>query len=297
MSTLIPLGPTLTGTVVVPNLGAALDAYTDFLHANVLERGEISAIQAKLWGKPRLEGSETALLCSDTGHPWLRLLGIPAQAPARPFLELGWMALEVLVDDVQAISEQLEASPFQIVRGVSDGVSSGAKGMQVTGPAGEVLYLTQVSTAEAPFHIEPARAPVERLLSPISACLRRDEGLAVYSKLGATRSWSFETTLGSVNRAHGLNGSMRHPCAAVKLAGHSMAEINQLGLARARPPSGGLLPGGIAVVSFLVDNLDTIAAKPISPPAVLSGKLYGGQRVAACRGAAGELIELIEAAA
>ena len=82
---------------------------------------------------------------------------------------------------------------------------------------------------------------------------------------------------------------------SIQLAGQSMVEINQLGMARSRPPSQGLLPAGIVMVSFVVDNLDNIGLQPISPPQSPPGALYGGQRVAACRGAAGELLELIEA--
>jgi len=295
MSKLIPLGPSLTGTVVVPDLPAAVAVYCDYLCASVMERGAVSAEQAQLWGKPRLEGAEIVTLASPSGHPWLRLLGISGQRRAQPFRELGWMALEVLVEDVAALAAALQDSPFEVVRPpVGD---EAVRAMQVVGPAGEVLYLTQILKPQPPFDIAAAEAPVDRLMAPVSACLRRDESLAVYSKLGATRSWSFETTLGSANRALGLDASLKHPCATVKLAGRSMVEINQLGLARARPPSGGLLPTGIAIVSFVVDNLDTIGVKTVYPPQPLTGRLYSGQRVAACRGAAGELIELIEAAA
>jgi hypothetical protein len=291
---MIPLGPSLTGTVVAPDLDASLAAYCDHLHSSVLERCTVSEQQARLWGKPRLEGSPLVTLQSASGNPWLRLIGIPGLLPAQPFKELGWMALEILVEDVSGMARQLASSPFEIYRGPSG--SGNAKGMQLVGPAGEVLYLTEVKRAEAPFNIAPARAPVDRLFTPVSACLRRDEGLAVYGKLGAQRSWRFETTLGSVNRAHELDASLKHPVGTVQLAGQSMVEINQLGLARSRPPSAGLLPAGIVMVSFLIDNLDNIGLRPISPPLAPSGALYGGQRVAACRGAAGELLELIEAA-
>ena len=88
----------------------------------------------------------------------------------------------------------------------------------------------------------------------------------------------------------------KHPVATVQLAGQSMVEIDQLGVAKSRPPTAGRLPAGIAMVSFVFDNIDNIGIKPVSPPQRLEGKLYGGQRVAVCRGAGGELIELIEAA-
>jgi hypothetical protein len=294
MSTLIPLGPTLTGTVVTPDLDTSVAAYCDYLHASVLEEATVSPEQARLWGKPRLEGSPLVTLQSSGGTPWMRLIGIPGLLPARPFKELGWMALEVLVADVGALWKRLESSPFEIFRGPTD--SGNACGMQVVGPAGEVLYLTEVRKPEAPFDIAPAESPVERLFTPVTACLRRDEALRVYSKLGAQRSWRFDTTLGSVNRAHGLDPSLKHPVGTVQLAGRSMVEINQLGMARSRPPVEGQLPAGIVMVSFMIDNLDNIGLRPISQPLVLAGELYGGRRAAACRGAAGELLELIEAA-
>ncbi|MDJ0877806.1 MAG: hypothetical protein QNI86_04300 [Halieaceae bacterium] len=294
MSTLIPIGPTLTGTVVTPDLDTSLAAYCDYLHASVLEEAAVSSEQARLWGKPQLEGSPLVTLQSPSGAPWMRLLGIPGLLPAQPFKELGWMALEILVEDVAALWQTLDASPFEIYRGPTD--SGNASGMQLVGPAGEVLYLTQLRAPEAPFDIAPAQAVVDRLFTPVSACLRRDEALAVYSKLGARRSWSFDTTLGSVNRAHGLDPSLKHPVGTVQLSGRSMVEINQLGVAKSRPPVEGKLPAGIVMVSFVVDNLDNIGLRPISPPLSPTGALYGGQRVAACRGAAGELLELIEVA-
>jgi hypothetical protein len=133
--------------------------------------------------------------------------------------------------------------------------------MQVIGPAGEVLYLTQVNGVVPPFDIPRARCPVDRLMIPVSSCLRRDEGLAVYKKLGANKSWRVDTRIASVNKAHGLDVSMKHPVATVQLAGQSMVEIDQLGVAKSRPPTAGRLPAGIAMVSFVFDNM-RIALRP-----------------------------------
>ena len=298
MSTQIPLGPSLTGTLVAPDIDATVTAYCDYLYTRVLEDTEVSKAQATLWGKPALAGGRVVTLQSASGYPWVRVIANPDVVPARPFLELGWMALEVLVSDVDKLAGRLANSPFEIYRPPADqDVSDDIRTMQVIGPAGEVLYLTQVNGPVEPFEIPRAQCEVDRLFIPVSACLRRDEGLAVYKKLGATRSWSFDTRITSVNKAHGLDLSLRHPVATVQLAGQSMVEIDQLGVAKSRPPTSGGLPAGIAMVSFVFDNIDTIGLKPVSPPRALEGKLYGGQRVAVCRGAGGELIELIEAAA
>ena len=296
MSKLIPLGPTLTGTLVAPDFDRTLQAYIDYLHLSVVEEAQVSETQALLWGKPRLAGQPIATLSSPSDYPWLRIIGCPGVLPARPFQELGWLALEVLVADAEALGRQLENSPFEIVRHRTDSAESGTRAIQVVGPAGEVLYLTELAEAIEPFNIAPATCQVDRLFNPVSACLRRDEALAVFNKLGARRNWSFDSRLPTVNSAHGLDPSVRHPVATVQLAGHSTVEINQLGVARSRPPSEGLLPAGIAMVSFVLDNLDNMGVKPVSPPRHLDGTLYRGQRVAACRGAGGELLELIEAA-
>ena len=297
MSNSIPLGPTLTGTLVASDIDATVSAYCDYLSTTVYEETVISAAQATLWGKPKLAGTPIVTLQSPTGFPWLRVISNPDVLPAKPFQELGWMALEVLVQDVDALFERLQDSPFTIFRppGELDD-SKDIRAMQVIGPAGEVLYLTQVNADVPPFDIPRAQCDVDRLFIPVSSCLRRDAALTVYHKLGATRSWTFDTPITSVNKAFGLNLELRHPVATVQLAGQSMVEINQLGVATARPPTGGGFPAGIVIVSFLLDNIDTIALKPVSPARTLDSKLYSGQKVVACRGSGGELIELIEAA-
>jgi hypothetical protein len=297
VSPIIPLGPSLTGTLVTRDLKSTVAAYLDFLDATVFEESVISPNQATLWGKPSLAGIPIVTLQSDSGYPWLRVIGIPEVVPARPFMELGWMALEVLVQDVDELALRLQDSPFEIFQPPANlDVSDDIRAMQVIGPAGEVLYLTQVSAPVPPFDIPMARCPVDRLFIPVSACLRQDEGLAVFNKLGATQSWCFDTRIPSVNKAWGFDMELKHPVATVQLAGKSMVELDQLGTARMRPPSHGLFPAGIVMVSFVVDNLDTIRLQTISPARSLDGKLYAGQPVAACRGSGGELIELIQAA-
>lgn len=294
---MIPLGPSLTGTLVTSDLESTVSAYCDFLSTRVYEDTQVSAEQAVLWGKPRLAGARVVTLVSPSGYPWVRVIGHPEVLPAKPFRELGWMALEVLVADVDALAERLAHSPFEIFRPPANlDVSDDIRGMQVIGPAGEVLYLTEVNAPVPPFQIPQATCDVDRLFIPVSCCLRRDEGLAVYEKLGATQSWSFDTRIISVNKALGLNPEMLHPVATVQLAGGSMVEIDQLGVARPRPLSGGGFAAGIAMVSFLVDDLDSKRIQPVSPARALTGKLYRGQRVMVCRGAGGELIELIQAA-
>ncbi len=297
MSARIPLGPSLTGTLVARDCDAAVAAYQEYLDTSVLEDTLISDQQARLWGKPQMAGQRIVTLQSNSGFPWVRIIHGPDVVPAKPFKELGWMALEVLVEDVDALHQRLQDLPFEIFRPPAAlDVSDDIRAMQVIGPAGEVLYLTQVNAVVAPFNIPQARCSVDRLFIPVSSCLRREEGIAVYNRLGASQTWEFETRISSVNKAHGLDPDLEHPVATVQLEGACMVEIDQLGVAKPRPPASGGFPAGIAMVSFVYDDVARLDMSTVSPAASLEGRMYHGQQVVVCRGAGGELIELIQAA-
>lgn len=263
----------------------------------MLENALIGDEQARLWGKPRMAGRRVVTLQPPSGYPWIRIIDSPEVIAAKPFKELGWMALEVLVQDVDELHERLQDSPFEIYRSPANlDVSDDIRSMQVVGPAGEVLYLTQVNAEVPPFKIPRAVCDVDRLFIPVSSCLRLDEALAVYNKLGAKVKWQFETRITLANKAHGLNLEFRHPVVTIQLEGSCMVEIDQLGVARARPPAHGGFPAGIAMVSFVYDDVGSVGISTVSPSAPLDGSLYHGQEVVVCRGAGGELIELIQAA-
>ena len=50
----------------------------------------------------------------------------------------------------------------------------------------------------------------------------------------------------------------------------------------------------MAMVSFTVPDLDAVRGEFLAPPQVVDAAPYGGRRVAVLRGAAGELVELVE---
>ena len=55
-----------------------------------------------------------------------------------------------------------------------------------------------------------------------------------------------------------------------------------------------MLEPGIAMTTYMVEDLDKIKAPLLTEPAVLENAGYDGRRSACCIGSAGELIELIE---
>lgn len=289
------LGPVLTGTLVTAQFEACVAAYVDHLSLRIVETGRLGAGLVDLWSAPRLAGKRYAVLGSETGFSWVRVIEDASIQSAVPFKQRGWMAMEVLVEDVDRMAEGLVDSPFEIIRPPADlDVSEDIRAMQVVGPAGEVLYLTQVKAEVPPFEIPMARCRVDHLFIPVMCCVDREAALEFYQQFPGIRSFRFETTITSVNTAFGDDLDRRHAVAAVQLAGRTMIEIDQIDAAVARPTEEGGLPPGIAVISCEVDSLDIPGIEFLSLPAAIRGEPYRGNRSACCRGAGGELLELIE---
>ena len=61
-----------------------------------------------------------------------------------------------------------------------------------------------------------------------------------------------------------------------------------------RPRNDGMLEPGIAMTTYMVEDLDKIKVPLMAKPIVLDNVGYAGRRSACCIGSAGELIELIE---
>ncbi|ARN73444.1 hypothetical protein [Oceanicoccus sagamiensis] len=289
------LGPALTGTLVCNNLDTLLNAYVDYLSMSVLEAGEVSAQQAAIWGAPELVGARFAVLASETEVCWIRAVEDTTAAAAIPFKQQGWMSLEVVVEDVDTLATELVDSPFELYRPPADlDVSDDIRAMQVIGPAGEVLYLTQVKGPVPPFEIPMAKSRVDRLFIPVMCCGDRDAATTFYTDFPHVKEYKFDTKITSVNAAYGWELERKHPVATVQLAGETMIEIDQIDAAEPRPQTEGRLPAGIAMISYEVDALSDHSLVWFSEPARISSPPYNGRLAACCRGVGGELVELIE---
>jgi len=289
------LGPALTGTLVTAHFERCVAAYVDFLSMRVTESGRLDPALVNLWSAPGLAGARYAVLVSQSGVPWLRVIEDLSIQSAVPFEQQGWMSLEVVVQDVDRLATELKGSPFEACRPPADlDLSEDIRAMQVIGPAGEVLYLTQVKRAVPPFELPMARCRVDHLFIPVLCCADRDAALAYYQQFPNCGSFRFDTTITSVNTAFGYDLDRKHAVAAVQLAGKTMIEIDQIDAAVPRPRDSGRLPPGIAIIGFEVDSLSMSGVDFLSPPITPQAQPYLGRRAACCRGAGGELVELIE---
>jgi hypothetical protein len=161
--------------------------------------------------------------------------------------------------------------------------------MQLVGPAGELLYLTQVNAEVPPFELPFARCAVDRLFIPILLSPHRDDSLATYEQFPGTSGMQFETKITVINQARKLDFDQRHPVATIQLRGKNLIEIDQLDDLSIRPANPGSLPAGIGMITFAVNAIPA----NVDSYTMTEGN-FTSHKAALIRGAAGEFIELIE---
>ncbi len=286
------LGPCLTATITTDRIDTCVKAWCDHLYQSKAHEERVSATQAEHWGMPALAGSRSVWLSNASGEPWLRFIEDASAAPVDPFRHTGWLSLEINVLDVDALHQTLLDTPFRIIGHPADlDVSPHIRAMQVMGPAGEVLYLTQIKQEVPGFDLPSARSAVDRLFIPVLLVSDRDEALALYEQFPNTQGNRFETRITVLNQAHDLTAETRHPVATVQLTGKSLIEIDELTGLTPRPVANCGLPTGISMIGLgvtaaylevgAINNYD-VELEP-----------YQGNNARLIKGKAGEWIELI----
>ena len=228
---------------------------------------------------------------------FIRAVKTDGVAGYRPMTTFGWNSFEIIVDDVYALSEKLQQSPFTIIGGPeSIGGGSPIHAVQVIGPSQEVLYLTQ-QTDPTDTRLPDPGSFVDR---PFIVVLAGPDVSAIEqfyrAKFAVTARPRTDFAIGIIARALGLAEEHLFPMGFLTLRapGHFMELDGYPDTANPRPRSDGQLPPGNALVSFSVDQLDGLDLNLISPPVREESLAYGGRRSATFVGPAGELTELIE---
>lgn len=286
-------GPIAHGTLVAHCADTVTAAYADSFGFRIVSEHRIGAGHAAHWGLPALEGRRMITMSSASGASrWLRIIEVPGCAPAEPLRRHGWMALEVNVRDVDLLAVRLRApgSAFRIIGEPAFlDFSDKIRAMQVVGPAGEVLYLTEVRAAVPPFEL-PQRPedPVERLFIAVLSVPERDSAVRAYQPMAARQALCIDTRITVLNGAFGRPVEQRYPIAVLQLAGSALIEIDEVSAAAPAHNDAGGLAAGIAIVSFAVSG-----APAGGGMRALDAPGYEGSLSVLRRGAAGEWIELI----
>ena len=287
------LGGIRAVTYSVPDIAVMERAYCDVLEYHVVGRGTVSAGRAAFWNAPEAAGRRYVSIEPASGERVpLRFIETPHVEPWRALTTHGWNATEIIVEDVNALAERIEGSPFRRIGGPRPLTNyPKISAMQVIGPAGECVYLTHAPPG-CGMSLGPAKSFVGRVFSVVAG------GPDIHA-MNAAYAARFDnhvrppkpTPIGIINEANGLPADHKTDLGLVEIDWGTVIELDGYADAMGpRPTRPGDLPPGMAIVTLDVRAdaegyvPDALAALPLSAEPEEGLSLWSG--------GAGELIEL-----
>lgn len=238
---------------------------------------------------------------------WLRLVEGPTPPPP-PLSTWGWNAIEICVADVDAMLDQVSASPHFRVNGlpvdlaVSDD-PPGQRAMQAVGPHGLQTFLTQVlyQIPGMELLVPPPGENVGGIFISVLAARSYDQTMNFYRDgLGMELKLEFEYRPTAAREQNWPEGD-KIRIAALKTRGVTLVELGGYGDhagPRQHPP--GELPAAIGMASFYTTDLPAAVAQAVASGArvvadtvVVGHPPYEGRSSILVRAPGGELVELI----
>jgi len=282
-------------TISVLNLGAVESAYQEFLGYEVKERGVISTELGEAWNAPAMAGKNYVLMQPDNGaEVYIRFIENEIVEGYAPLTTTGWNATELLVQDPDALAEQLADSPFQITGPPADlwDAPGAPRAMQVLGPGNEVLYLTRNNDFTT-------TTAVDRVFIMVLGGASLDTLSDFYGdQLGLGLGDPLELPVPFMAEAQGVAADTLYSLRVAIISKDYLLELDDYPpTVEARPVNPGHLPPGTAMVSFEVANLDALDVDWRATPAAIDAFPYDGRRTGVTQGPAGEWLELIETGA
>jgi hypothetical protein len=262
-------------TYTVPDLAPVEQAYTRWLRYRVVDRGSVPESMARACKAPSASGLPSLTLGPESGEPvHLRFVQDRGSAGWRALTTHGWNCSEIVVRDVDALAGELADSPFRII-GPPTSLQRFPmiRAMQVIGPSGECLYLTQIGPGSG-LRLPRAQSFVGRVFIVVAGGADLPALFRTYEEFGNEFDAPVATRVRVISLANGLPPETEHWHGLVKLGDGGLIELDRYpDVTRPRPRTPGALPQGMALVTFTMRG-------------------HGSSRV--IEGAAGELIELTE---
>jgi catechol 2,3-dioxygenase-like lactoylglutathione lyase family enzyme len=278
-------------TLLTPDPDATARRYKDWFGYRLVETGSISPALAAGWGAPAMSGRRYSVTAPASGAPvFLRFVEGQIDPDYRPLRSFGWGAIELCVQDVQHVHARMQDSPFAIIGPprALDGAPA-IWPMQVQGPDGEIIFLTEIRADEPGARLPRAACAVDRLFIAVHACRDIATTRAWFAQaLGLRGEPDFELAYTTLSRAFGLPSAHKHKIAVLAHDGDAFLQIDQYPAdATARTVTPGELPPGVAMVSFLDPHPGSHGGTTM--PSVV----YGGGSSRVVRTPDGALVELI----
>ena len=293
-----PAGPALLASVLVPDLGAAVAAYGEVLTYRPVDEGTVEGDLARSWGASGVSSNPYAVLAPESGEPgWVRFVEGEAPADYKPLASTGWAAIEILVADPDAVAARMADSPFDII-GPPAALRNypEIKAMQAIGPAGEVLYLTNVPPGGGEQDLPTVRSAVDRVFIVVLGVPDFDGALADFENTFALPAQpAHERGIYFIGPDYGLAVTDPLRMTTIQLAGQSLIQVDEYPVdAPPRARTEGGLPAGFAMTSFAVPSLEPFLDVAFTPPVRPTSPPYDGRAAITLDGPGGALIELIE---
>ena len=300
MTQRLGLGPILAATITVHDLHSTEKRYLSVLGLQKIEEGVVTDEQALSWGAPGMAQRHFVILQPQSGEAgWIRLIEGNKVRTYRPLGHYGWSAIEIIVRDTEEVHRRMQKSDFQIIgepRPLSS--SPDIRAMQVLGPDGEVLYLTNVPIGASPRHQLPvAISDVDRIfimvLGTPDFSYTHETYSSLFNLLKTTQTMRGRNFVGD---GYGLKDEGQDlRMSTIQLNDCSLIQVDEMQLAATeRPCRDGELPPGIAMVTFAADGISHLQEKALGPAIRQGGELYGAHQSLTLQGSGGEILELVD---
>ena len=238
---------------------------------------------------------------------WLRLVEGPTPPPP-PLSTWGWNAVEICVTDVDAMLDEISASPHFRVNGLPVDLAisddpPGQRAMQAVGPHGLQTFLTQVLYQIPGMELltPPPGEKVGGIFISVLAARSYRQTMGFYRDgLGMELKLEFEYRPAAAREQNWPEGD-KIRIAALKTRGVTLVELGGYGDhagPRQHPP--GELPAAIGMASFGTTDLDGAVGQAVASGARVVGDRvvvghppYDGRASTLVQAPGGELLELI----
>ena len=145
-----------------------------------------------------------------------------------PFAAPGWAAMEVLVKDLDALFVDLPPAFSLLNPPAALSFSEHIRAMQVAGPAGELIYFTEVSGEVPGFTLPTATQQVNQCFVMINAVTAIETSIDFYARLlGCAAPSAMPARVSILSRSNGLDEDHRHAIAPIALSPGQLFELDQ----------------------------------------------------------------------
>ena len=193
------------------------------------------------------------ILMSQEPYQTLTLVEWDGDIPT-PFAAPGWAAMEVLVKDLDALFADLPPAFSLLNPPAALSFSEQIRAMQVAGPAGELIYFTEVSGEVPGFSLPTATQQVNQCFVMINAVTAIQTSIDFYARLfNCAAPSAMPARVSILSRSNGLDEDHRHAIAPIRSARDNslnsingshgpLSQINQHRVDGIRCPSGATAP-------------------------------------------------------